>query len=54
MPEEVTGAVMDSLDCNLYFGEEKISESTMYIVLILSVVILLSVYVLLGRMRKKH
>lgn len=54
MPEEVTGAVMDSLDCNLYFGEEKISERTMYIVLILSVVILLSVYVLLGRMRKKH
>ena len=54
MPEEVTSDVMDSLDCNLYFGEEKISESTMYIVLILSVVILLSVYVLLGRMRKKR
>lgn len=53
-PATMIDAIRDSLDCNLYFGDKSVSETAMYMVMIVSVVVLLSIYVLLGCLRRKN
>lgn len=43
----------DTVDCNLYFFGHKISLGIMYLVLILTIVFLISVYVIINK-RRKH
>lgn len=47
-PQEVVEAIKDSVDCNLYFFDNKVEMSTMYAVLIGAVVVLIGAYVLIN------
>ena len=50
-PAEVVEAIKDSVDCNLYFFGEKVTLSTMYLILGGTVVVLIAAYVLLNVVR---
>ncbi len=52
-PSEVTEALRDTVDCNLYFFDNKVGVPAMYAVLVTSVVLLISVYVLLNVVKSK-
>lgn len=54
-PEEVTEAIRDSVDCNLYFYGDKVGLGTMYAVLIGAIVIAIGLYIGLNvlKARKK-
>ena len=55
-PNEVVEAIRDSVDCNLYFGDDKVELSTMYLVVIAAIVIAVGLYVvmnvLIGKKKK--
>jgi len=53
VPEKEIESIKDALDCNLYFFEEKVSLSTMYLILCSAVVVLVSGYVLMNALKKK-
>ena len=48
-------AIRDSVDCNLYFFDNKVELSSMYLVLIASIVIAVGLYVVMNALsaRKK-
>ncbi|MDD6269982.1 MAG: ABC transporter permease [Oscillospiraceae bacterium] len=52
-PDDVVEGIMDSIDCNVYFFDDKVSIPSMYIILGVSVAILLAVYIPLGFMLGK-
>lgn len=47
-PNEVLSAIKDSVDCNLYFFDNKVSMGAMYAVLICSTLLLILLYVLIS------
>ncbi len=47
-PEQVVEAIRDSVDCNIYFLDNKVEISAMYLVLIVTVIVLIGGYVLLN------
>ena len=51
-PGEVVEAIKDSIDCNIYFFDDKVEVGTMYIILGVTVVVLIGVYVLLNGIKK--
>lgn len=51
VPAEFIKSLKDSVDCNLYFYENKVSISTMYVVLTASVAVLVVIYVLMNKMK---
>ena len=51
-PDEVVEAIKDSIDCNLYFFDDKVEISTMYVILGVTVAVLIGVYVLLNGLKK--
>ena len=51
-PDEVVEAIKDSIDCNLYFFDEKVKIGVMYAILCVTVVALIGVYVLLNGLKK--
>lgn len=53
-PPEVIEAIKDSVDCNLYFFDNKVSVGTMYGVILGSIVLLLGVYVLINFIKSKR
>lgn len=53
-PPEVVEAVKDSVDCNLYFFDTKVSIGAMYAVLTISVAVIIGAYILLNRLSKKR
>ena len=55
-PNEVLSAIRDSVDCNLYFFDNKVSVGAMYAVLIGSTLLLILLYVLISALtvRKKQ
>ncbi len=53
VPSEAVDGLMDMLDCNLYFFENKVSEPIMYIILAVAVLIFVSVYVIMNIVRLK-
>ena len=53
LPMEVTDSLRDQLDCNLYFFDNVVSLPLMYLILGGTVAVLVLVYVLLNRFRKK-
>lgn len=53
-PEEVVEGIKDSVDCNLYFFDDKVDTGTMYIILIGSVVVLMGIYILINVLRKSN
>ena len=48
VPGQVLDAIRDSIDCNIYFSGEAVSQSTMYLILAGSVVLVTAVYVLIN------
>lgn len=48
VPEQVLDAIRDSVDCNIYFSGEAVSQSTMYLILAGSVVVVTAAYVLIN------
>ncbi len=52
-PSEVIEGIKDSIDCNIYFFDNRVSMGAMYAVLVLSVVFLIGIYILLNVLRKK-
>ena len=51
--DEVINAMKDTVDCNLYFFDDKVSVNTMYIILSVTVVALVSVYVIMNMVKGK-
>lgn len=49
IPKEALEAIRDSVDCNLYFGGEKVGIGMMYLVLVATIIALVAVYVLLNK-----
>lgn len=47
-PEEAITGIRDSIDCNVYFFDNKVPIPAMYAILIVSVLLLLGVYVMLN------
>ena len=52
-PKEVIEAIKDSIDCNLYFFDNKVGIYAMYIVLALSVAMLIAVYIFMNVMKSR-
>lgn len=52
-PPQIVEAIKDSVDCNLYFFDEKVPQTNMYIVLIASIVVCISIYVVLNHLKKR-
>lgn len=50
-PSQIVEAIKDSVDCNLYFFDEKVGMSTMYLIMTGTVVVLIALYVLLNVVR---
>ncbi len=50
-PEAIKG-IKDSIDCNLYFFDTQVQTFTMYIVIISSIVVLITAYVLINKFCK--
>lgn len=48
VPVQVLDAIRDSIDCNIYFFGKAVSQSTMYLILAGSVVLVTAVYVLIN------
>ncbi|MBE7056601.1 MAG: ABC transporter permease [Ruminococcaceae bacterium] len=53
VPGEVIEGLKDVVDCNVYFFDEKVSISSMYLYLGITVVVLMAVYILLNALRRK-
>ncbi len=53
VPELAVEAMKDALDCNLYFFGEQVSTPAMYLILGGTVALLLGVYVLMHKLRKR-
>ena len=54
VPHEVTDALRDLLDCNIYFFGRSVPEPAMYAILASSIVILVAIYVLLNKFKKTN
>lgn len=54
VPKEFVEGIMDSVDCNIYFFGEAVSSTAMYIILIISIIVFLTVYVLLNQIASKR
>lgn len=52
-PDEVIEGIKDSIDCNIYFFDNKVSTGTMYFVLTSSIAVLLGVYIIMNIVKGK-
>lgn len=48
-PDEVVGAIKDSVDCNIYFFDNSVSQGSMYMVMTAAVAVLILIYVMCSR-----
>lgn len=53
-PSEVVEAIKDSIDCNIYFFDDKVEVGTMYLILGVTVVVLIGVYVVINGLKKER
>ncbi|MBP3333222.1 MAG: ABC transporter permease [Clostridia bacterium] len=53
LPSELVEAMKETIDCNIYFFENKVDISTMYIVLCATVALLIGIYVVMNVFKKK-
>ncbi len=52
VPGEVINGIKDSLDCNIYFFDNKVSISTMYLVLGGTVLVLVAAFVIINSLKR--
>lgn len=53
-PKEIVSAIRDSVDCNLYFGDDKVSNGTMYLILIGAIVLLTGIFILANTLSSRN
>lgn len=54
VPDEIINGLRDGVDCNLYFGGDKVETSVMYAVLIGAILLALAVYIAFNVFSEKH
>ena len=47
-PKEVVEGIKDSIDCNLYFFDNKVELSAMYVIVAVSAAALIGIYILIN------
>ncbi|MBQ2922604.1 MAG: ABC transporter permease [Tyzzerella sp.] len=52
-PKEIINGLKDVIDCNVYFFDNQVELSTMYLILGGSVVVLIGIYVVMNMMKRK-
>ncbi len=52
-PDEIIEAIKDSVDCNLYFFDNKVQTETMYLILAATIAILITVYIMMNIIKNK-
>lgn len=52
VPASIIEELKDSLDCNLYFSGNRVSISTMYMILSITIIVLICIYVFLNKSEK--
>lgn len=52
-PETVIESIKDSIDCNIYFFNDKVEIGVMYLIMFATLVVLTAAYVLVNRMAKR-
>ena len=53
VPAEVIKGMSDPIDCTIYFFDNAVSQGTMYLILSISVAVLISVYILMNKFKKR-
>ena len=53
IPVDVIDKIKTSVDCNLFFFDNKVSIVSMYLVIVLSVVVLFGIYVLMNYLKER-
>ncbi|MBQ8146587.1 MAG: ABC transporter permease [Clostridia bacterium] len=53
VPSQVVESIRDSIDCNIYFFDTKVSVSSMYLILGVTVALLIGAYIALNMVKKK-
>lgn len=53
LPNELIEALKDGVDCNLYFFDKKVEISEMYLIVLLSIVVLISIYMFINYLSLK-
>lgn len=53
IPPEVVATMQDSIDCNLYFFGSKVELPAMYIILGSTIAVLIAIYILMNKCKKK-
>lgn len=54
LPNEVIISIKDSIDCNLYFFDNLVSVSSMFIIMVITVIVLIGTYVLINVLKSKN
>ena len=54
VPSQVVQSIKDSIDCNIYFFDNKVDISSMYIILVITVALLVGGYIALNMVKKKQ
>lgn len=52
-PQEVIEGVKDSVDCNIYFFDNKVSVGSMYLIVVGTTVLLILAYILINALKKR-
>ena len=52
VPSGIIEELKNALDCNLYFGENQVDMSKMYIILIAATAVLIGIYILLNKFKR--
>lgn len=53
-PKEAIGQIKDSIDCNIYFFDTKVSVGNMYIIMCAAVMILIFIYILINSIKSRR
>lgn len=52
IPSDVVNSIKDSIDCNLYFFDNKVEPPIMYLILGGTIAVLIAIYILMNKCRK--
>ncbi|MCM1114034.1 MAG: ABC transporter permease [Clostridium sp.] len=53
IPDKIIEVIKDSVDCNIYFLDNKVEIGTMYIILICTVAVLIAAYIFMNMVKNK-
>lgn len=53
VPKEAIESCKDALDCNIYFFDIKVEEGVMFVILGVSVIVLITAYILINNIKRK-